>query len=173
MSLEEKYKTTFDIELNGNKSVVYVGGKIDRVDRVNGKIRVLDYKTGYVKSIVFKQVEELFQKDVKEPKKEILQAMIYTWILSAQSSETAFQPVIYSLRSLFRENFNPDIRWDKHDFTFSELKEDFESEICIAGNLFFSQYICANTTFRTLQVLCIQNDLPAVLIRNLINHNKI
>jgi RecB family exonuclease len=129
VSLEEKYKTELEIEINGIKTKINVGGKIDRVDRVNGKIRVLDYKTGYVKSTVFKEVEELFKKDLKDPKKEVLQAMIYTWILSVNSKETDFQPAIYSLRDLFRENFNPDIRWDKHDFSFSELKDDFVSEL--------------------------------------------
>ena len=129
ISLEEKYKTELEIEVNGIKTKINVGGKIDRVDRVNGKIRVLDYKTGYVKSTVFKEVEELFARNLKDPKKEVLQAMIYTWILSVNSKETDFQPAIYSLRNLFKENYNYDVRWDKHDFSFSELKEDFISQL--------------------------------------------
>ena len=129
ISLEEKYKTELEIEVNGTKPKIYVGGKIDRVDRVNGRIRVLDYKTGYVKSTVFKEVKELFARDLKDPKKEVLQAMIYTWILSVDSKETDFQPAIYGLRNLFKDNYDHNVRWDKHDFSFSELKEDFVTEL--------------------------------------------
>ena len=129
INLEEKFKTELEIEVNGIKTKINVGGKIDRVDRVNGKTRVLDYKTGYVKSTVFKEVEELFARNLKDPKKEVLQAMIYTWILSVNSKETDFQPAIYGLRNLFKDNYNHDVRWDKHGFSFSELKEDFVSEL--------------------------------------------
>jgi ATP-dependent exoDNAse (exonuclease V) beta subunit len=125
ISLEEKYITDLEIEINGVKKIIHVGGKIDRIDRLNGKMRILDYKTGNVNSTDFKLVDELFEKDKKDPKKEILQAMIYTLILSAQSNETKLQPAIYSLRNLFKENFNPNVTWEKHDFSFSELKEDF------------------------------------------------
>jgi CRISPR/Cas system-associated exonuclease Cas4 (RecB family) len=125
VSLEENYKTTLGIEVNGEKIKINVGGKIDRVDRINGKLRVLDYKTGYVKSKSFKAVDELFKSDVKDPKKEVLQAMIYTWVLSELTQETDFQPAIYSLRELFRDNFNPEISWYQHDFSFPDLKGDF------------------------------------------------
>ena len=129
VSLEESYKTNLEIEVNGKKAKIYIGGKIDRVDRVNGKLRVLDYKTGYVKSTSFKAVDELFQKDLKDLKKEVLQAMIYAWILSEITNESNFQPAIYSLRDLFKEKFNPDITWTQHEFSFSELKVDFVTEL--------------------------------------------
>jgi CRISPR/Cas system-associated exonuclease Cas4 (RecB family) len=129
ISLEEKYKTTLEVDINGIKTNINIGGKIDRVDRVNGKIRVLDYKTGYVKSTSFKAVDELFKRNVKDPKKEVLQAMIYTWILSELTNEIDFHPAIYSLRDLFKENFNPEITWTQHDFSFTELKEDFVTEL--------------------------------------------
>lgn len=129
ISLEKNYKTELEIEVNGIKTIINVGGKIDRVDRVNGKTRVLDYKTGNVKSTVFKEVDELFKRDLKDPKKEVLQAMIYTWILSVDSKETDFQPAIYSLRNLFKDSKNQDVRWEKHDFSFSELREDFVAEL--------------------------------------------
>jgi len=146
IGLEENYKTTLEIVINGVQTNINVGGKIDRVDRVNGKIRVLDYKTGYVKSTSFKEIDELFQKDLKDLKKEVLQAMIYTWILSVNSKETNFQPAIYSLRNLFKENFNHEIKWDKHDFSFSELKEDFVSEL---KSILSEIYSTENTFYQT------------------------
>jgi CRISPR/Cas system-associated exonuclease Cas4 (RecB family) len=126
ISLEKKYQTLINVNLNGNNTQIHIGGKIDRVDRFNGTTRVLDYKTGYVKSFSFKTIEELFERDVKDPKKEILQALIYTWALSSESSGFQIQPSIYSLRKLFNENFSANIEWEKNDFIFDDLKTEFE-----------------------------------------------
>lgn len=122
ISLENKYQTTFDVNINNKTTSIHIGGKIDRVDQLKGTTRVLDYKTGNVKGFSFKTVEELFERDLKDPKKEILQALIYTWALSEESNNPNIQPAIYSLRKLFEENFTPNIKWDKQDFLIDELK---------------------------------------------------
>jgi CRISPR/Cas system-associated exonuclease Cas4 (RecB family) len=142
-SLEEKYDTQIEIEVNGVNTALIIGGKIDRVDRVNGSLRVLDYKTGNVKSKSFKEVGDLFIKDVKDPKKEVLQAMIYTWILWHEKNESNIKPGIYSLKDLFKDNFNPEISWEKNDFSFDELQAGFESAL---KNLLEEIY-SADTTF--------------------------
>ncbi len=161
ISLEEKYFTTLEINVNDGLKKIYVGGRIDRVDRINGKIRALDYKTGTVKSISFKQVDELFEKNKKEPKKEVLQAMIYSWVLSKETGETEFQPAIYGLRNLFKPDFNSDIKWEKHEFSFSELKEDFEnglksviSEIYSTDNIFEQTPHTDNCKYCAYKTIC-------------------
>ncbi len=126
ISLEEKYKRWVELNLNGVKTSVCIGGKIDRVDQIDGQIRVLDYKTGNVDSLGFSRMEDLFDGEIKKPKKEILQALIYSWGLSENLSNDAIQPAIYSLRSLFADNFSPNIKQNKKDVLFGELKEDFE-----------------------------------------------
>jgi len=126
ISLEEKYKRWVELNLNGIKTLVCIGGKIDRVDQIDGQIRVLDYKTGNVDSLGFSKMEDLFDGEIKKPKKEILQALIYSWGLSENLSNDAIQPAIYSLRSLFADNFSPNIKQNKKDVLFGELKEDFE-----------------------------------------------
>jgi hypothetical protein len=91
---------------------------------------VLDYKTGKVDSLTLKSVEELFGKDLKTHKKEILQALVYTFVLSRNfRDETEFQPVIYSLRQFFAENYSPEIRCEKSDFSFFELEEEFLQQL--------------------------------------------
>ncbi|MBN1987673.1 MAG: PD-(D/E)XK nuclease family protein, partial [Prolixibacteraceae bacterium] len=125
-SLENSYKTQLPVVLNGTPQKIWLGGKIDRVDRVNGKLRILDYKTGNVESLSFRNFEELFEKDVKKHKKEILQALIYTFVLRREKSdEEEFQPVIYSLRKLFDENYSPEISWGKSEFSFREMEDEF------------------------------------------------
>ena len=129
-SLEQQYNMQLPVTLNGKSENIWVGGKIDRVDRVDGKLRILDYKTGNVEAFSFKTLEELFRKDLKKPKKEILQALIYTAVLDVnRPNETDFQPVIYSLRKFFSDSHNPEIQWDKKDFSFPDLKDEFLEEL--------------------------------------------
>ena len=129
-SLEQQYNMQLPVKLNGKAEKIWVGGKIDRVDRVDGKLRILDYKTGNVEAFSFKTLEELFRKDLKKPKKEILQALIYTVVLHTnRPNETDFQPVIYSLRKFFSDSHNPEIQWDKKDFSFPDLKDEFLEEL--------------------------------------------
>lgn len=129
VSLERKYKTTLDISLNETSTKIFIGGNIDRVDRLKSITRVLDYKTGNVKSFSFKTIDELFERDLKDQKKEILQALIYTWALSGESGNLNVQPAIYSLRKLFDENHSPNIKWEKNDFNFENLGSEFEQHL--------------------------------------------
>jgi CRISPR/Cas system-associated exonuclease Cas4 (RecB family) len=161
VSLEEKYKTQMEIAINGVDMPINIGGKIDRIDRVNGSLRVLDYKTGNVKSKSFKEVGDLFIKDLKDPKKEVLQAMIYSWILWNHLNETNIKPGIYSLKDLFKDNFNPEINWENHDFSFSELKADFETglkilleEIYSPNNIFVQTPHVEHCSYCAYKTIC-------------------
>lgn len=127
ISLEKKYQTTVEVEIKGKKTEIIIGGIIDRVDRIGFEIRVVDYKTGYVKNMSVSSTDVLFNRDEAEPRKEILQALIYSLIYSENSGESNIQPAIYALRKLFEENFSPYIKLDKNLFIFSEAVEDFKS----------------------------------------------
>jgi CRISPR/Cas system-associated exonuclease Cas4 (RecB family) len=129
VSLEEHYKRWIQLDINGEEAEICIGGKIDRVDQINGEVRVLDYKTGNVKGLGFNKIEDLFDKEIKDPKKEILQALIYSWGLSENIKNDAIQPAIYSLRDLFKENFSPNITFNKNDVLFDKVKDDFESNL--------------------------------------------
>ena len=128
-SLEQKYISELEIMVNGKKMAVHIGGIVDRVDRLNEDIRIIDYKTGNVKSTGFSNVDELFVREPKDVKKEILQALIYSWILTQQSESQDILPAIYGLRNFFSDNFNPYIRFNRSEFKFYEIKEEFEEKL--------------------------------------------
>lgn len=130
LALEGDYQTTLQVSVNGRQTPVRIGGKIDRVDRVNGGVRIIDYKTGNVESFSFKEVEELVEKDKEKPKKEILQALIYCLIYKKNAGETAnLQPAIYSLRKLFDENFSPEIKRNSQTFAFQDIENEFVEQL--------------------------------------------
>lgn len=140
VALEGEYKTTLELDVNGKRTPVQIGGKIDRVDRLNGKLRILDYKTGNVDSLSFKELGELFEKDREKPKKEILQALIYCLVYRKHTGETTdLQPAIYSLRKLFEENFSPEIKMNYKTLSFFEIEEDFTKLLKILVSEIFSE----------------------------------
>jgi len=130
LSLEKSYNTQISIDTGGGKADLFIGGKIDRIDQVNGKIRILDYKTGYVDSLSFNTVDELFVKENKKPKKEILQALLYSYILKNNlGGHYSYNPVIYSLRRLFDDRFNPEIKFGKENVNVQEIEVEFISKL--------------------------------------------
>jgi len=140
VSLEGKYNSQLEIFLNGKSVSINIGGKIDRVDRINGKLRVLDYKTGFVDKFDFKTVDELFERDLEKPRKEILQALFYTLLLkSEKGTGEDYQPAIYSLRRFFEETHSPQITWNKNDFSFHEVEEEFKAQLGALFTAIFSK----------------------------------
>jgi len=130
VALEGDYSVTLDVSVDGKQLPVRIGGKIDRIDRMNGSLRIIDYKTGNVESFSFKEVEELFEKDKEKPKKEILQALIYCLIYQRNTDETAdLIPAIYSLRKLFDENFFAEIKRNFQSFSFQDIENEFAEQL--------------------------------------------
>jgi CRISPR/Cas system-associated exonuclease Cas4 (RecB family) len=94
IALEKTYHSSLKV----NDSAVRIEGKIDRIDRIGDKIRIVDYKTGFVRSSV-SSINILFDKKTNH-KKEILQSIIYGWIYHNNNSESIVYPVLYSLREM-------------------------------------------------------------------------
>ncbi len=160
-SLEEKYNAELKIVRNGTPVSISIGGKIDRVDRVNGKWRILDYKTGYVEKFSFKEVKELFEKDLEKPKKEILQALFYSFIFKENfKDEPDFRPAIYSLRKFFDENHSPEIKWNNQDFSFHEVEKEFVEQL----KILFEEILLEENQF---------NQTPHVKVCQYCSYNKI
>lgn len=138
ISLEGDYQTTLDISISGKQTPVRIGGKIDRVDKVNDILRILDYKTGNVESFSFKELDELFEKDKEKPKKEILQALIYCLVYQKNTKETSdLIPGIYSLRKLFDDNFSAEIKKNYQTFSFQDIEEEFTEQLQnLVGEIF-------------------------------------
>ncbi|SHE74820.1 PD-(D/E)XK nuclease superfamily protein [Mariniphaga anaerophila] len=140
VALEGGYYTTLQVNVGEKTLQVPVGGKIDRVDRVNGKLRIIDYKTGNVESFSFKELGELFEKDKEKPRKEILQALIYCLVYVKETGKTEdIQPAIYSLRKFFDEKFSPEIKQDRHAVAFHQLEKEFTKQLQVLISEIFSE----------------------------------
>jgi RecB family exonuclease len=91
--LERKVHATFSL---GNGKSVNLYGIIDRAEKVNGHVRITDYKSGKVKSTTYKSIEELFSST---DKKELFQLMFYS-LLSSSFHSKPVAAGIYILRDM-------------------------------------------------------------------------
>jgi CRISPR/Cas system-associated exonuclease Cas4 (RecB family) len=87
-------------------------GSIDRIDKVNGKYRVIDYKTGSG-STDFKDIEQLFDASKSNRPYQILQVFIYVLFYEPNNKNFPVLPAIYYLRSIFKD-FNPAVSCNKN-----------------------------------------------------------
>ncbi len=112
-SLEGKFEAPIAITIGGEPKTIYIGGKIDRLDTVEGSLRVIDYKTGNLESgdLGCKQLEELHDPEIKKQKKEIVQALVYSLILKKRYfPDQKITSTIYAILKLNDAEFNPSIR---------------------------------------------------------------
>ena len=115
---------------------VRLKGFIDRVDAIDSKLRIVDYKTGSGQ-LVFDTIHSLFDRELKDRPKAVMQVFLYAWMYGRQKGFDGrdIQPTIYYMRQLFEENFNPAvahrIAWGKQERveSFTPFESDFESEL--------------------------------------------
>ncbi|WP_321296166.1 PD-(D/E)XK nuclease family protein [Marinifilum fragile] len=137
LSLEDEYRIQIPISVDRK---VNIKGLIDRVDRANGTIRILDYKTGKA-DLFFKDIESLFEKEGKNRNKAAFQTLLYCLFYEDKTKVAeAISPGVYSLKEFFNNKFTcmlarkegrskpepvDDYRVYKEDFT-KALQEMFE-----------------------------------------------
>ncbi len=100
--LENKFEFTVPL---ADGRAVRVGGKIDRVDRTDAGIRVIDYKTGK-DDLKFKNMESLFERD-RPRNKAAFQTLLYAHAYGrSHTVPDAIKPGLYNRTSLFDEKFS-------------------------------------------------------------------
>ncbi|WP_320018107.1 PD-(D/E)XK nuclease family protein [Labilibaculum manganireducens] len=105
VSLEGKYKIQMPIGEKADRKV-NISGLIDRVDKLNDTIRILDYKTGKAE-LIFKDIASLFEKEGKNKNKAAFQTLLYCLFYDENYNPgAAISPGIYSLKEFFNDGFD-------------------------------------------------------------------
>ena len=95
---EKKCVIQMEISIDQDKKVeVEIYGEIDRLDEKDGKLRVVDYKTGG-KSKKIESVEGLFDPNTKDRYKYGLQVMMYAYMYGKQNQVEGIKPSIAYLK---------------------------------------------------------------------------
>ena len=77
-------------------------GIIDRVDRRNGVIRIVDYKTGR-DELKYTNLEDIFKSDTEGQNKALVQTLFYTYIYEQVKGTRAVEPNLYIIRKIRNE----------------------------------------------------------------------
>lgn len=97
---ERSLKTTID----GVETLAKFTGAIDLTAEVNGKVRVIDFKTGMVKIADLKVAE--FDADLFSKKPKALQLILYTWLARKSDGDQDIENQIISLPAPGSENLS-------------------------------------------------------------------
>lgn len=108
---EQNYKRELAIEADGKTHRITLGADIDRVDKKDGVVRVIDYKSGKDdKEIV--SVEKVFDRssasDWKAGRNKAgFQTLFYGWLYASKmGNEDAIVPGLLNMSELFQPNFD-------------------------------------------------------------------
>lgn len=102
------YAAKLGIGSLGGKKEIALRGIIDRVDELDGVIRLIDYKSGGDKK-EFPDIPSLFDRESKKRNKAAMQTMFYGLIYQATHPENTamLKPAIFNLKEVFSDDFNP------------------------------------------------------------------
>jgi CRISPR/Cas system-associated exonuclease Cas4 (RecB family) len=106
VSAEDDFRRNLEIVTGDQPRQIRMGGKIDRIDRVNGLLRVIDYKTGHTDQ-KFSTLESLFEGNQRNRNNAAMQTLFYAWLVGESMKGEAVMPGLYAMKGLFEENFDP------------------------------------------------------------------
>lgn len=100
---QEDFKTPYPVDA---KLIILLGGKIDRVDRKENVVRIIDYKTGKDENS-FKTITSLFDRDDVKRNKAAFQALFYSWVYDRVKSDSSLilQPGLINRKEIFDDKF--------------------------------------------------------------------
>ncbi len=105
----EKKGIVMDIALESYGLSVGLKGIIDRIERKDGVVRIVDYKTGRDDKS-FDEIAKLFDKNEKNRKKAVFQTFLYSLLYLNSSQvvkEASVQASLFNIRDLFADDFTP------------------------------------------------------------------
>jgi ATP-dependent helicase/DNAse subunit B len=132
VGLEYNVDTDININLGSSTANIKIGGQIDRIDRTDYALRIIDYKTGK-DELKFKELDDVFNPEKISKTKAIFQTFMYSYIISTEFTDNKIVPMVYSIKGLFNKTSSFEISSDKCD-TFQKdgflgIKADVEEKI--------------------------------------------
>lgn len=126
MDVEHKIAQPFEL---GDGRRIVLGGIADRIDSLdNGRLRVVDYKTGGV-HLEFNGAESLFEGENRSRFGNLLQTMIYSMVLR-RTFRRNVEPALYFVRYIHNDDYDPhliDKAADSAAVDYDAYAEEFET----------------------------------------------
>lgn len=139
LATEQELATTIEVE--GINFPIKIKGIVDRIDELNGVIRIIDYKTGKVEA---NQLKLSDFEDIRPYKyHKAIQVMLYAFLFTQQQSSEVNKPIqagIYSFKNLksgfLPMNFSTNYRQPDYTVTEERLQDFMEAIIQILKEIY-------------------------------------
>lgn len=117
-----------EISTSSGPLTVRIGGTIDRMDRTDSSLRIVDYKTGG-KPNHPNSIEQLFIPDKKRPN-YAFQAFLYSSLIRQEKDEN-IQPALLYIHQAADEDYSPIIKLAKENITnfTDEMSNEFRERL--------------------------------------------
>jgi RecB family exonuclease len=102
LDLEQKYSTQIGLD---NRLKLRIGGVFDRIDEKEGRVRIIDYKTGEKKN-TFQDLAALFELPGSKRNNAVFQTFVYALIYKKNKNTPYIVPGLYFVRDIFSEGFD-------------------------------------------------------------------
>ncbi len=99
LNLEDSFVFEMPFLLNGTGAKILTGGKVDRIDKISGITRIVDYKTGTVSESV-SSINDLFLEDRKKDTDGWFQTLLYCEAYLSTNPGITLRPSVYKIRKL-------------------------------------------------------------------------
>ena len=143
LNLEESFQFSFNVENVKGYNKLMTGGIVDRIDKIAGRIRMVDYKTGTVTNRI-DSIGDLFGNKRKKESDGWLQTLLYCEAYLAKYPASIVRPSIYKIRELSGGKFSDNLRIKNsrdNDFIVEDyrtVREEFIANIKETVNSIFS-----------------------------------
>ncbi|HOP05496.1 MAG TPA: PD-(D/E)XK nuclease family protein [Tenuifilaceae bacterium] len=131
ISHEQKVYHKIELSSTDIEQDLYLGGIIDRLERREGTLQIIDYKTGNYndKKRKFKSVTDLFNTQQIDNVKEVFQIFCYSLVKYYENDNEAIKPCLWFVKGVKPgENPNVLVRSDSKKYVEVEDFRGFSSE---------------------------------------------
>lgn len=135
IALEKSFFFGLSFTVNGENKIIRTGGNIDRIDRLSGTTRIVDYKTGETAERI-NSISDLFADDRKKELDGWLQTLLYCEAWLTGNEKCLIRPSIYKVKELSAEKFSDilKVKEEKNsDFLLNDyrkVRESFLEGLC-------------------------------------------
>lgn len=102
LDLESKDEISIIIRVQQQEHTLRLFGIIDRVDRKDGTVRVVDYKTGR-DELQYTSLADLFDPGSSKQNKALIQTLFYTYVYEQSRKISGMEPNLYLIRKMRTE----------------------------------------------------------------------
>jgi hypothetical protein len=143
LNLEDTFVFDLPVLFKNNTTNILTGGNVDRIDKIGGVTRIVDYKTGTVSESV-SSISDLFIDDRKKDPDAWLQTLLYCEAYLVANPGSNVRPSVYKIKKLNASGFADKLKLKPRNAEisiddYSIVRDEFIDGIKVLIHTIFSE----------------------------------